>query len=146
MQSVESERFFPHPQASVFALLADHTRFFAGHGMRCEIVQATPDGVGTQREVQVEGVSVREIITMMAFPDVIEYRVEKCWTMFALPIPFRHHLGQLRFVPRMGGTLVQWRSVFEIPLPLVGRFLEQLMAWRVHRIFARLLLRAQKLL
>jgi hypothetical protein len=60
-------------------------------------------------------------------------------------LPFRHDGGSIRLARVDGGTEAVWTSSFEIPIPVVGAFLDGIFARWLERGFAGVLERSAEL-
>lgn len=118
-QRIHVQLDIPAPRAAVFARLSDHARFCDFPGVaRSELLErGHPDenGVGAVRLIQTtSGVRFVERIEAFEAPDVYRYRILEC------TIPMRHTFGEVRLTERGETTHVDWRSEFDLKVPLLG--------------------------
>jgi hypothetical protein len=118
MRSVHVTRTIPAPAEDVFDLLADHAnydQFRPIHGS--ELVEQgdpVPNGVGALRRIKVWPLVFDEEITVYERPTRLDYLIVK------LNVPFKHDGGTINLSRDGGGTLVDWRSSFSVPTPVIG--------------------------
>jgi Polyketide cyclase / dehydrase and lipid transport len=102
----------------VFALVSDHVRFLEATGAsRVTITRLghdEPNGHGCLREVRGKGIRLLEEITAFERPARIDYQIVES------TLPIQHRGGSMRFIARGDGTEVDWRSDFELGVPLIG--------------------------
>ena len=97
------------------------------------------NGLGAVRQVVIGGRVLEEEITAFDPPRYFEYVVRQLLGRNGKPARFRHDRGWLAFSPSGDATRVEWRSRFEIPMPMVGWLLERLLARRLADGFRQLL-------
>jgi uncharacterized protein YndB with AHSA1/START domain len=137
MRSLHVTRTIPAPPEPVFDLLADHAnydRFRPIHGS--ELLRQgdpAPNGVGALRQIKVRPLVFDEEITAYERPTRLDYLIVK------LNVPFKHHGGSITLTPDGGGTKVDWRSSFTVPVPLVGPVVELPWFLTLRRGFNRVL-------
>lgn len=118
MRTVHITRTIPAPAEAVFDRLADHAnyeRFRPIH--RSELLREgdpAPNGVGALRRIKVRPLIFEEEITAYQRPSRLDYLIVK------LNVPFEHHGGSIRLAPEGDATVVDWRSSFSVPTPVIG--------------------------
>jgi ribosome-associated toxin RatA of RatAB toxin-antitoxin module len=118
MRTVHVTRTIPAPAEDVFDLLADHAnydRFRPIH--RSELLRGgnpAPNGVGALRRIKVFPLVFEEEITTYERPSKLDYLIVK------LNIPFRHDGGSITLAADGDATMVDWRSSFSVPTPVIG--------------------------
>jgi hypothetical protein len=109
------------PLETVFDAVSDHERFLSNARTHTTIARAgEPDrnGRGCLREVRAKPLlRFVEEITAWERPTSFDYMVREC------TLPLRHHGGRLTFTREDGGTLIDWTTRFEVPVPIVGGML-----------------------
>ena len=137
MRAVHVVRTIPAPAEEVFDLLADHAnydRFRAINGSKLlREGEPAPNGVGALREIKVRPLTFEEEITAYERPSRLDYRIVK------LNVPFEHHGGIIRLSTGSDETLVDWRSSFTVPTPVVGGVEERIWQPVLARGFRRVL-------
>jgi uncharacterized protein YndB with AHSA1/START domain len=137
MQTVHVTRSIPAPATAVFDLLADHARYDRFRAINgSELLregQPPPNGVGALRRIKVRPLTFEEEITAYERPTRLDYLIVK------LNVPFEHHGGSIRLSSEDGSTLVDWRSSFTVPVPVVGRAIELPWFLTLRRGFHRVL-------
>jgi uncharacterized protein YndB with AHSA1/START domain len=118
MRSVHVTRTIPGPPEPIFDLLADHAhydRFRPIHGSELLIEgKPAPNGVGALRRIKVRPLVFEEEITAYERPSRLDYLIVK------LNVPFQHDGGSITLAPDGDATLVDWRSSFSVPIPVIG--------------------------
>jgi hypothetical protein len=129
------------PVETVFDAVSDHERFLSNPKTHTTIARAgdpDPNGRGCLREVRAKPlVRFVEEITAWERPSSFEYVVREC------TLPMRHHGGRLTFTREGAGTVIDWTTRFEIPVPLVGGALAKLAKGILSRAFDDFLGRAK---
>ena len=109
------------PIETVFDAVSDHPRFLSNARTHTTIARAgEPDrnGRGCLREVRAKPLlRFVEEITAWERPSSFEYLVREC------TLPLRHHGGRLTFTREDEGTVIDWTTRFEIPVPILGGML-----------------------
>jgi Polyketide cyclase / dehydrase and lipid transport len=137
MRTVHVTRTIPAPMVEVFDVLADHAnydQFRPIHGS--ELLREgdpPPNGVGALRRIKVRPLVFEEEVTHFDRPSRLDYLIVK------LNVPFEHHGGSIRLSSDGDATLVDWRSSFTVPTPLVGGPEELVWAPVLSRGFRRVL-------
>jgi uncharacterized protein YndB with AHSA1/START domain len=137
MRTVHVTRTIPGPPEPIFDLLADHANYdrfrgIHGSGLLRE-GDPPPNGVGALREIKVRPLSFEEEITAYERPSRLDYLIVK------LNVPFEHQGGSIRLSAEGGLTLVDWRSTYGVPTPLVGGVQERIWHPILTRGFRRVL-------
>jgi Polyketide cyclase / dehydrase and lipid transport len=130
------------PPVDVFALVSDHEKFLNGiSGTTTRIIKAGAverNGLGCIREVRVgDRVRYVEEITQWQPPNSFEYLIREA------SIPIRHYGSRIDFSPNQSSTDVTWRSHFDVPIPIIGWALGQLMKRRYDSAFSAMLSQAR---
>jgi uncharacterized protein YndB with AHSA1/START domain len=137
MRSVHVTRTIPAPPEQIFDLLSDHAHYDRFRGINgSELVREgdpAPNGVGALRRIKVTPLSFDEEITAYEHPSRLDYLIVK------LNVPFEHHGGTIRLTEQGGETLVDWRSSYTVPTPLVGGLQEVIWKPVLTRGFRRVL-------
>jgi uncharacterized protein YndB with AHSA1/START domain len=132
---------FAAPRDRVFDALSDHERFLSNARTRTVISRpGEPDknGKGCLRTVRTQpGIRFVEEITEWERPSSYEYWIRES------SVPMRHHGGKLTFTEEGGGTVVDWTTRFEIPVPVVGGLLEKAAKRALTRAFEEFLREAK---
>ena len=106
---------------AVFDAVSDHERFLSNARTHTTILRAgEPDrnGKGCLRAVRAKPLMrFVEEITAYERPSSFDYMVREC------TLPLRHHGGRLTFTPEGDGTVIDWTTRFEIPVPILGGLL-----------------------
>jgi uncharacterized protein YndB with AHSA1/START domain len=137
MRSIHVTRTIDAPPEEVFDLLADHAnygRFRGIHGS--ELLREgnpPPNGLGALRRIKALPVTFEEEITAFDRPTRLDYLIVR------LNVPFEHHGASIRLSPEDGGTHVDWRSSYTIPIPLIGPLQERFWELLLNRGFRRVL-------
>jgi uncharacterized protein YndB with AHSA1/START domain len=143
-RSIRVERRLEAPPEVVFEVLADHAGYDRFDGVRrAELVtpgERDRNGLGAVRWVWLGPLRFEEEITAFEPPTRLDYLIREVRTL-----PFRHAGGSIRLSRVDGGTEAIWTSSFEIPVPVVGAFLDRMFALRLERGFAGVLERSAKL-
>jgi hypothetical protein len=146
MNEIDVRHDFRQPAATVFALLADHERFFPPPHYTCRLREAgSPErnGDGALREVRSGALHFLERISRFQPDRGFDYRIEVL-RLGGVPLPFRHERGWVEVTPLAQGCRVVWRSRFRIALPLLGPMLARRFQRDAGRAFAWLLRDAQR--
>jgi uncharacterized protein YndB with AHSA1/START domain len=144
MRSVHVTRTIPAPAEDVFDLLADHAnydRFRPIHGS--ELINEgdpAPNGVGALRRIKVRPLVFEEEITAYERPSRLDYLIVK------LNVPFQHDGGSITLSPEGGGTRVDWRSSYSVPMRVVGGLQELVWQPVLARGFRRVLEDVERML
>lgn len=147
MPLIHARQRFDAPPAAVFAALSDHVAFLSGGGVRCRLLRdgdAGRDGIGAVREVRIGGLVLVEDIVAFESPRHYAYLIRTLSTTRGRSLPIHHERGWLEFAADGGGTVVDWRSRFEIAVPLLGRVFAPLVALRIRRGFDAVLARTAR--
>jgi uncharacterized protein YndB with AHSA1/START domain len=143
-RSIRVQRQLDAPPEAVFEVLADHARYDRFDGIRrAELVnpgERDRNGLGAVRWVWLGPLRFEEEITAFESPTRFDYLIREVKTL-----PFRHDGGSIRLTRVDGGTEAVWTSSFEIPIPVVGAFLDRIFARRLERGFAGVLERSAEL-
>lgn len=147
MPEIHATRHFDAAPAVVFAALADHAAFLSGGGLQCRLLRegdATRDGVGAVREVRSDGLLFVEDIVAFEPPRHFAYVIRSLTWRGGPALPIRHERGWIDLARDGDGARVDWRSRFEVTLPLLGPLLAPLVAARIRGGFDRQLARAAR--
>ncbi len=137
MARIDVDKTLNAPIDDVFELLTDHagyTRFRSFS--RAELVrEGTPDrnGVGALRRLVAGPLRFTEEITAFERPTRMDYLIRE------VNLPLDHDGGVITLSPAGTGTRVLWRSIFTMPVPVVGGAMAAGMAVALRRGFIRLL-------
>ena len=133
-RAIHVERRLDVAPAALFDVIADHARYDRFDGIRRAELKRTgdpaPNGVGALRWIWIGPLRFAEEITVFEPGRRLDYMIRE-----VKPLPFRHEGGTITFAEEGGGTHVVWKSVFEIPIPIVGVPLDRLFAARLERGF-----------
>jgi uncharacterized protein YndB with AHSA1/START domain len=144
MKAVHVTRTIPAAREQVFDLLADHAHYDRFRGINgSELIregEPPPNGVGAIRRVKVRPLSFDEEITAYERPSRLDYLIVK------LNVPFDHRGGSITLTSQGSGTLVDWRSSFSVPTPLVGGLQELIWQPVLSRGFRRVLEDVERML
>jgi uncharacterized protein YndB with AHSA1/START domain len=130
------------PLQKVFDAISDHEHFLRSPAMTCRLAKEGVqyrNGCGAVREVATEGRIFTEEIIAFDPPRRFEYVVRRLIDQHGKPAPFRHDRGWLEVSAAGEGTRVGWHSRFEIPIPILGWFLERFLGKRAASGFRQLL-------
>ena len=143
-RSVRVERRLDATPKAVFDVLADHANYDRFDGVRrAELVRPGEhdrNGLGALRRAWLGPLRFEEEITAFEPPTRLDYLIRD-----VRPLPFRHQGGSIRLAGVDGGTEVVWTSSFEIPIPILGAFLDRVFAKQLERGFGRVLERSAEL-
>lgn len=146
MYEISVAATYPSPPERVFDVVSDHERFLTAGSVSCRLVhEGAPDrnGLGAVRVVQAGPVAFEEEILAFDAPRRFDYQIRSIRAWGVVPLPVHHERGWLVIEPCDEGTLVQWRSRFSLPVPLVGSRLETRVGARFSAAFRRFLERAR---
>jgi hypothetical protein len=135
------------PRHQVFEAVSDHERFLRGPALSCHLTREGTNhrnGLGALREVAMEGRVITEEITTWDPPRRFEYMIRRFIDRNGKPARFRHDGGWLDFSQSGESTRIDWHSRFEIPIPILGWFVERFLGPRVAGSFRQLLEQAKK--
>ena len=137
MRSVHVIRTIPAPAEDVFDLLADHAHYDRFRGINgSELVregEPAPNGVGALRRIKVRPLVFEEEITAYERPTRLDYLIVK------VNVPLQHDGGTITLSAEPGGTRVDWRSSFSVPMPVIGGAQELVWQLMLTRGFGRVL-------
>lgn len=143
-RSIRIERRLDAPPEAVFEVLADHARYDRFGGVRrSELAkpgERDRNGLGAVRRVWLGPLRFEEEITAFDPPARFDYLIRDVKTL-----PFRHQGGSVQLTPVEGGTDAVWTSSFEIPIPILGTFLDRIFARQLERGFGSVLERSAEL-
>jgi uncharacterized protein YndB with AHSA1/START domain len=143
-RSIRIERRLDAPPEALFEVLADHARYDRFDGVRrAELAkpgERDRNGLGAVRWVWLGPLRFEEEITAFDPPSRFDYLIRDVKTL-----PFRHQGGSVRLTPVDGGTDAVWTSSFEIPIPILGAFLDRIFARQLERGFGSVLERSAEL-
>ena len=137
MRTIHVTRKITAAPEAVFDLLADHAnydRFRPINGS--ELMREgdpAPNGIGALRRIRVRPLVFEEEITAYERPSRLDYLIVR------LNVPFEHHGGSIQLSRDGDTTLVDWRSSFTVPTPLVGGAQELVWEPVLRRGFRRVL-------
>ena len=138
---------FAAPAERVFETVSAHERFLAAPGVSCRLAnEGTPerDGLGAVREVKAGQMTFLEEIITFQRPVRYEYVIRELRVAGRKTELLQHEKGTVELQERGGHTSVQWRSRFEVRIPLVGRLLEPILGAVLTRNFRQLLEQARR--
>jgi uncharacterized protein YndB with AHSA1/START domain len=125
MFDISVERSINKPIEQVFAMLSDHENYAQFRGIEKSSLltkgKIHKNGLGAVREVVAGGTLHEEIVRFEPPEDshnktaLIGYRV-----IFSKPLPYDHHLGEIRLSESNGQTHVHWVSKGRIKTFLLG--------------------------
>jgi uncharacterized protein YndB with AHSA1/START domain len=137
MRSIHVTRTIPASPEEVFDVLADHARYDRFRGIQgSELLKGgdpPPNGLGALRRIKSWPATFEEEITHFERPARLDYLI------ISLNLPFEHRGGSIRLSPDHGGTHVDWRSSYTIPIPLIGPLQERIWGLLLNRGFRRVL-------
>jgi uncharacterized protein YndB with AHSA1/START domain len=137
MRSIHVTRTIPASPEEVFDVLADHASYDRFRGIqRSELLKSgdpPPNGLGALRRIKAWPATFEEEITAFERPARLDYLIIR------IKLPFEHHGGSIRLSPEDGGTHVDWRSSYTIPIPLIGQLQERFWELLLNRGFRRVL-------
>jgi hypothetical protein len=145
MTEIHATHRFDARPAVVFAAISDHAAFLSGGGLACRLQrEGSParDGVGAVREVRAGALVFVEDIVAFEPPRHFAYIIRSVRTSGGRDLPIRHERGWIDVAPDGRGTRVDWRSRFEVAIPLLGRLVAPLVAARIRHGFEAMLARA----
>lgn len=118
MTTIFVERTIAAPIEQVFAAAVDHERYHRFPGIRESRLLKTgtkdKNGVGAQREIKAGSTRFVEDIVAYDEPHLMEYLIVET------NAPFIHKLGQMKFIAVDGGTRVEWTSIIQMTIPVIG--------------------------
>lgn len=147
MHEVHASRRFDAAPDTVFAALSEHAAFLSGAGLRCRLLReggTSRNGVGAVREVNAGALVFVEEVVAFEPPHRYDYVIRSLTWRGGRALPVRHQRGWVECMADGGGTQVDWRSRFELALPVLGPLLAPVVAARVRAGFAQLLARAAR--
>ena len=147
MPEIHATHRFDAAPAAVFAALSDHAAFLSGAGLRCRLLREgreARDGVGAVREVRAGGLVFVEDIVAFEPPRQLAYVIRSLTWRGGRALPIRHERGWIDLMREGTGTRVDWRSRFEVTVPLLGPLLAPAIAARIRAGFDQLLARAAR--
>ena len=111
-------------QNTVFDILTDHGGYTRFDGVKDSELTVPgvddPRGVGAQRRITMDnGMSLWEDITEFVPGESFAYQITKL-----RPPVFRHHGGRVDLITENDKTVARWRSTIVVPVPLIGRAIE----------------------
>jgi uncharacterized protein YndB with AHSA1/START domain len=125
------DEFFALPRERVFDWFADHEKLGRLWGARFKRIQpgtdpATPNGVGSVREIRAGAFKFEETIVTFKPHQLIEYQVTKGG-------PIKNHLARMVFNDAPGGTRLEYTIDFDSKLPGTGGLLAATLrlSWKV---------------
>ena len=125
------------PVSAVFEAVSDHETFLRSRDVKTTIVRAgdaEKNGLGCLREVHAgRGVRFVEEITGWQRPTAFEYTIRTC------TLPIRHDGARITFTERDGGTDIDWRSTFRVPVPILAPLLGAIAKRTLTKAFLELL-------
>lgn len=137
MRSIHVTRTIPSPPEPIFELLTDHANYERFRGINgSELIREgdpAPNGVGALRRIKSTPFRFDEEVTAYERPSRLDY------VIVDLNVPFEHHGGSIRLSPDGDGTLVDWRSSYTVPTPVVGGLQEVIWKPVLTRGFSRVL-------
>jgi hypothetical protein len=134
------------PLQRVFVAIANHEQFLRAPQISCRLlVEGRPDrnGAGALREVRSQGSVIVEEITAFQPPSRFEYLIREIVNARQKPVPLRHELGRVDFARDGDFTRVDWRSRFDVTVPILGWFFERFVGRRLSGGFRQLLEQAK---
>jgi uncharacterized protein YndB with AHSA1/START domain len=124
MRTVHVTRTIPAPPEEVFDRLADHANYDRFRGINdSELIREgdpAPNGVGALRRIKSTPFRFDEEITAYERPSRLDYLIVD------LNVPMEHEGGQITLSSEGNATLVDWRSTFSVPTPVVGGVQERI--------------------
>ena len=131
MKTITVTRVVKAPIEKVFDMIADHANYKSFPGIKeSKLVRegkAEKNGVGAIREIKAGGAWFQEEITHYERPRRLDYLIVK-----ARP-PMDHEGGSVRLTPHAQGCEVIWTTKVHIAIPLIGRFLDNLVLPQLER-------------
>jgi uncharacterized protein YndB with AHSA1/START domain len=144
MRTIHVTRNIPAAPEGVFDLLADHANYDRFRAINdSELLRdgdPAPNGIGALRRIKVRPFTFEEEITAYEPPSRLDYLIVK------LNVPFQHHGGSITLRPEGEATMVDWRSSFTVPTPLVGGLQELVWQLALNRGFRRVLEDVERIL
>ena len=144
MRSIHVTRTIPAPAEEIFDRLTDHANYDLFRGINgSELVregEPAPNGVGALRRIKVRPITFEEEITAYERPARLDYLIVK------VNVPFKHDGGSITLSPDPGGTRVDWRSSFSVPMRVVGGAQELVWQPMLARGFSRVLEDVERML
>jgi hypothetical protein len=141
MEEIAIRLRFDAPRDRVCDVVADHETFLSNARTRTVITRSgEPErsGKGCLRTVHAQpGIRFVEEITEWERPASYQYLIRES------SLPMRHHGGKLTFTEKDDGTVVDWTTRFEIPVPLLGKLLEKAAKRALTRAFEEFLQQAK---
>jgi uncharacterized protein YndB with AHSA1/START domain len=135
---IEVDETLRAPIDAVFEQLVDHENYASFDGVSSSrltrVGVGERNGVGAQRRIRLGAVVLWEDIVAFERPTLLEYRIVK-----QRPPLVRHVLGRVRLTQTDEGTRAVWTSELEIPVPLLGRVLEGVVARKFDAAFRAML-------
>ena len=128
MHEVRVTHEFNFDIEKVFAGASDHITFLSTSKITCRMKRGgtnNSNGLGAMREVRNGMLRFEEEITAFDSPNAYEYRIVSLRGPFNLQLPFRHEMGRLELHALDEKTRLVWTSRFELPMPLIGRWIER---------------------
>ncbi|MGO8998353.1 MAG: SRPBCC family protein [Polyangiaceae bacterium] len=141
MEEVRVLVHFGVPVERAFDAVSNHETFLHNAVAATRVIRPGDldyNGLGCMREVTVaRRVRFVEEVTGWDRPARLDYIIRES------SLPVRHEGGSVRFLPKTGGTDVEWTTRFSVPVPLVGTALGKAARGLFTHVFRDLLLAAR---
>ena len=138
MHEVRVTHDFNFTIEKVFAGASDHIVFLSTSEITCRMKRdgdTHRHGLGALREVRNGKLCFEEEITAFDSPNAYEYRILSLRGPLNLKLPFRHEMGRLELHALDEKTRLVWTSRFELPMPLIGRWIERKLGHSISTTF-----------
>lgn len=144
MFNIKVERLVKKPIDAVFAAISDHGSYGEFQAVKAaELIgegELEPNGLGALRKVEIGPLTLFERIVAFERPNVMRYQIES-----ATPFAFQHDLGEVKLEAQGEDTLVTWKSVGHVKVPIIGSLiLDRLMQKQGAAGFASILKAIEK--
>ena len=139
VKEIHFQQWFDEAPAALFERFMRHERLAEIYPAKFQRVQdadqGDPDGAGSIREINANGLRFCEQGTFCEVPARIHYRIVCCRKLIS------HHRGYMAFSPVAGGTLLDYRMelAFRLPLDAIwAALMKRMVQGRMRRLAARI--------
>jgi uncharacterized protein YndB with AHSA1/START domain len=93
-----------------------------------------PAGIGTLRELRIDGLTFKERIVEFDAPYRLAYKIEE-----SKPLPLKHEIGRMVLSEQGGATHLEWSTTFAVGIPVIGGPLTHVARYMMRRTFQEIL-------
>jgi hypothetical protein len=126
---IEIRETLPFKAEEAFERLADHNglgRILLIPVKRVREGEDETNGVGSVRRMGLWPLDFEETVTAFERPSRIDYRITR-------GTPLRAHQGSLRFTPKGKKTEVVWTIRYDVPVPVLGSVVREVLSRGIRR-------------